>query len=69
MRRAAVRMPRTAAFYAFVGPTEEAVQTQIRLTLERYRRNAGPEMAIEHAYQVPDECSGPPTSLLWSSRL
>lgn len=63
----APRWPRfksAAAFYAFVGPTEEAVQTQIRLTLERYRSSANPEMIIEHAYQVPDECGGPPAYLL-----
>jgi hypothetical protein len=45
------------------------VQTQIRLTLERYRSNTDPEMAIEHAYQIPDECGGPPAYLLRSSWL
>ena len=58
------RLKSPAAFYAFVGPTEEAVQAQIRLTLERYRSKADPEMAIEHAYHVPDECGGPPAYLL-----
>jgi hypothetical protein len=63
------RLKSPASYYAFVGPTEEAVQTQIRLTLERYRSNTDPEMAIEHAYQVPDECGGPPAYLLKSSWL
>jgi len=52
------------AYYAFVGPTEQAVQTQIRLTLERYRSRMDPETAIENAIQVPDECGGPPAYLL-----
>ncbi len=63
------RLKSPAAFYAFVGPTEEAVQTQIWLTLERYRSKADPEMAVEHAVQVPDECGGPPAFLLKSSWL
>ena len=58
------RLKSPAAFYAFVGPTEEAVQTQIRLTLERYHSRADPELAIERAYQVPDECGGPAAYLL-----
>jgi hypothetical protein len=63
------RLKSPASYYAFVGPTEEAVQTQIRLTLERYRSNTDAEMAIEHAYQIPDECGGPPAYLLRSSWL
>jgi hypothetical protein len=58
------RLKAPASYYAFVGPTEEAVQTQIRLTLERYHSKADPELAIEQAYQVPDECGGPPAYLL-----
>jgi hypothetical protein len=63
------RLKSPAAYYAFVGPTEEAVQTQIRLTLERYRSKAEPEAAIEGGLKVPDECGGPPAYLLRSDRL
>ena len=63
------RLKAPAAYYAFVGPTEEAVQTQIRLTLERYHSRVDPKAAIESAMQVADECDGPPAYLLNSSRL
>ena len=63
------RLKAPAAYYAFVGPTEDAVQTQIRLTLERYRSKVDPELAIEHALQVPDQCGGPPAYLLKASWL
>ena len=63
------RLKSPAAYYAFVGPTEEAVQTQIRLTLETYRSRVDPEIAIESALKVPDECGGPPAYLLRSTRL
>ena len=58
------RLKAPAAYYAFVGPTEEAVQTQIRLTLERYHSRMDAETAIGRAYQVPDACGGPPAYLL-----
>jgi hypothetical protein len=57
------------SYYAFVGPTEEAVKTQMRLTLERYHSSRDPEAAIESALQVPDLCGGPPAYLLRASRL
>jgi hypothetical protein len=63
------RLKSPATYFAFVGPTEEAVQTQIQLTLERYRSKVDPEMAIEHAVQVPDECGGPSAYLLKASWL
>ncbi|MEE8390503.1 MAG: hypothetical protein V3S14_06860 [Anaerolineae bacterium] len=63
------RLKTSASYFAFVGPTEEAVQTQIRLTLERYHSNANPETAIEAALKVSDECGGPPAYLLKSSEL
>ena len=63
------RLKAPAAYYAFVGPTEEAVQTQIQLTLERYRSRVDPEAAIESAVKVADECGGPPAYLLNSSKL
>ena len=55
--------------YAFVGPTEEAVKTQIRLTLERYHSRIDPETAIDVARRVPDQCGGPPAYLLRSDQL
>jgi hypothetical protein len=63
------RLKASAPFYAFVGPTEEAVKTQIRLTLERYHSRADPDLAIEQAYQVRDACGGPPAYLLKARRL
>ena len=63
------RLKASAAYYAFVGPTEESVKTQIRLTLERYRSKADPDLAIEQALQVEDECGGPPAYLLRASWL
>lgn len=58
-----------ADHYAFVGPTEEAVQTQIRLTLERYRSQANPQTVIASALQVADLCGGPPAYLIKSDEL
>ena len=63
------RLKSPAGYYAFVGPTEQAVHTQIRLTLERYRSKADPEQAIKTALRVPDVCGGPPAYLLRSSSL
>jgi hypothetical protein len=63
------RLKASASYYAFVGPTEEAVQTQIRLTLERYRSQVDPEAAIETALKVYDECDGPPAYLLRANKL
>jgi hypothetical protein len=57
------------SYYAFVGPTEDAVKTQIRLTLERYHGRLDPETAIENALQVDDLCGGPPAYLLRSKQL
>ena len=63
------RLKSPANYYAFVGPTEDAVHTQIRLTLERYRSKADPEQAIKAALRVRDECGGPPAYLLRTSNL
>jgi hypothetical protein len=63
------RLKSPASYYAFVGPTEEVVQAQIQLTLERYRSRLEPEAAIEGALKVPDQCGGPPAYLLKSSKL
>jgi len=63
------RLKSPASYYAFVGPTEGAVHTQIRLTLERYRSRLDPEAAIQGALKVSDECGGPPAYLLKSGSL
>ena len=48
------RLKASASYYAVIGPTEEAVHTQIRLALERYHSRVDPEQAIETALKVPD---------------
>lgn len=58
------RLKTPADTYAFIGPTEEAARTQIRLTLERYHSQLDPDEALGKAEQVPDECGGPPAYLL-----
>ena len=63
------RLKTPAAFYAFAGPTEDAVKTQIRITLERYHSKADAELAIERALKVEDACGGPPAYLLRSEWL
>ena len=63
------RLKSPALYYAFVGPSEEAVHTQIRLTLERYRANVDVERVIERCVKVPDECGGPPAYLMRASWL
>ena len=63
------RLKTPAAYYAFVGASEEAVKTQIRLTLERYHSKAEPQLAIERALRVQDACGGPPAYLIRSEWL
>ncbi len=63
------RLKSPASYFAFVGPTEKAVQTQIRLTLERYHSRLDPATTIENAIQVQDECGGPPAYLLKTGKL
>jgi hypothetical protein len=66
------RWPRLKAppnYYAFVGPSEEAIKTQIRLTLDRYHSSINPEDAIELALRAPDVCGGPPAYLLRAKKL
>ena len=58
------RLKTPADYYAFVGPTEEAAHTQIRLTLDRYHSQLHPDVALMRTEQVPDECGGPPAYLL-----
>ena len=58
-----------APYYAFVGPTEEAARTLIRLTLERYHAKLDADQAMAWVNEVPDLCGGPPAYLLKASRL
>jgi hypothetical protein len=51
-------------YFAFVGPTEEAVKTQVRLTLERYHSRLDPADALDAARIVRDKCGGPPAYIL-----
>ena len=41
--------------FAFVGPTQEAVETQVLLALEQYRPDLSPEDILDRAICVPDE--------------
>ncbi len=58
------KLKASASYYAFVGPSEEAIKTQIALTLERYHSRTTAQYAIGHAYKVTDECGGPPAYLV-----
>ena len=58
------KLKASSGYYAFVGPTEEAIKTQIALTLERYRSRTTLNYALNHAYKVMDECGGPPAYLI-----
>lgn len=58
------KLKASASYYAFVGPTEAAIETQIALTLERYRSRTTLNYALNHAYKVMDECGGPPAYLI-----
>ena len=63
------RLKTPANFYTFIGPTEDAVQAQIRLTLDRYGSQADPEYVLAGAFRVPDVCGGPPAYLVRSDRI
>jgi len=63
------RFKAPAPYYAFVGPTEEALRAQIRLTLERYRSRLKLEDALLQAITVDDLCGGPPAYLLSARKL
>lgn len=58
------KLKASASYYAFVGPTEEAIKTQLRLTLERYHSRVSLEAALKRIYKVSDECGGPPAYLI-----
>lgn len=63
------RLKSPAPYFAFVGPTQEAARTQVRLTLERYHAGLSPEEALNCLDEVPDLCGGPPAYLLRASLL
>jgi len=63
------RLKSPPRFYAFVGPTEDAIQDQVRLTLERYGSQAEPEYVLAAASRVPDLCGGAPAYLVRSDRI
>jgi hypothetical protein len=50
--------------YAFVGPTQEAVEAQVLLALEQYRPDLDPEDVLDRAIHVPDEAGRGPDALL-----
>jgi hypothetical protein len=50
--------------YAFVGPSAEAVEAQVRLALEQYRPDLSPDDVLERAIRVPDESGRGPDALL-----
>ena len=50
--------------FAFVGPTEEAVESQVLLALEQYRPDLSPEDVLDRAIHVPDEAGHGPDALL-----
>ena len=56
-------------YFAFVGPTENAVKAQIHLTLDRYHSSLDPEVAIDIALHAPDVCDGPPAYLIRAKKL
>lgn len=50
--------------YAFVGPSAEAVEAQVRLALEQVRPDLSPEAVLQHAVRVSDETGRGPDALL-----
>jgi hypothetical protein len=50
--------------YAFVGPTQEAVEAQVLLALEQYRPDLSAEDVLDRAIRVPDEAGRGPDALL-----
>jgi len=58
------KLKASASYFAFVGPTEEAIKAQIGLMLERYHRQVDLDTVMESAYVVDDACGGPPAYLI-----
>ncbi len=50
--------------FAFVAPTQEAVETQVLLALEQYRPGLSPGDVLDRAILVPDEAGRGPDALL-----
>jgi hypothetical protein len=50
--------------YTFVGPTEQAVESQVLLALEQYRPDLSPEDVLDRAIRVSDEAGRGPDALL-----
>jgi len=50
--------------YTFVGPTQQAVEAQVLLTLEQYRPDLDPEEVLDRAIRVADEAGRGPDALL-----
>ena len=58
------RFKATPAYLAFVAPTAEAVEAQVRLALEQVRPDLDPDDILERAVRVPDETGRGPDALL-----
>jgi len=50
--------------YTFVGPTPEAVETQVLLALEQYRPDLDPEEVLDRAIRVFDKAGRGPDAFL-----
>jgi len=58
------RLKAALPYYAFVGPTAEAVEAQVRLALEQVRPDLDPDDILGRALRVPDEAGLGPDALL-----
>jgi len=58
------RFKAAPAYLAFVAPTAEAVDAQVRLALEQVRPDLDPRDVLDHAVRVPDETGRGPDALL-----
>ena len=58
------RLKASPGYFAFVGPSEQAVEVQVCLALEQYRPDLSPETVLLHAIHVPDETGRGPDALL-----
>jgi hypothetical protein len=50
--------------YAFVAPTAEAIEAQVRLALEQFRPDLCPDDVLDRAIRVPDEAGRGPEAIL-----
>ena len=58
------RFKAAPAYLAFVAPTAEAVEAQVRLALEQVRPDLDPDDVLDRAVRVPDETGRGPDALL-----